>query len=607
MDRLDAAVQAGSLRLLDLHFARWMETAAGGEDPSLLLAAALVSRRVGEGDVCADLREHAGQALFSGPVDGSDGGLRAPPMDAWRVALRGSPVVGAPGDPAPLILDPRDRLYLGRYWRLEHDLAEALLARTGGWAEGVDRAALREGLDRLFPPRQETDWQRLAAALAVLKPFCVISGGPGTGKTRTVTAILALLLEQAQGQPLRIGLAAPTGKAAARLTESIAEARTRLDLPPGIVQALPDAAGTLHRLLGTRPGRAEPRHGPDNPLHLDVLVVDEASMVDLPLMARLLAALRPETRLILLGDKDQLASVQAGMVLGDICGHGRDIGYSPELSRVLAETARETIEPEVVPSIADQVAVLRKSYRFGGDSGIGATARAVNAGDGAAAARILTSGLPDARMETVAEQALPAYLRAWLLPKYGAAMDAGQPEAVLQAFNRFRILCAVREGPFGVRGLNRLCEAVLEEAGLIPPGRRAQYPGRPLLVTSNDYSLGLYNGDVGMILPDAGAAGGLRAWFDTPEGPRRVLPPRLPAHETLFAMTVHKSQGSELDEVLLILPEAESRVVTRELLYTGITRARRQVTLIAREERLRQACAARVARTSGLFEALWGS
>jgi exodeoxyribonuclease V alpha subunit len=439
--------------------------------------------------------------------------------------------------------------------------------------------------------------------MAVLLPFCVISGGPGTGKTRTVTAILALLLEQA-GQSLRIAMAAPTGKAAARLAESAGRARLELDLDPKIVSALPTEAVTLHRLLGFRPGHAEPRHGRDDPLHLDVLVVDETSMVDLPLMARLAAALRPSTRLVLLGDKDQLASVEAGMVLGDICGRGREARYGPALCKDLEELAGVRLASGQGPLIANHVAVLRNSYRFGQGSGIGAAAQAVKDGDADKAIGVLTdTDYPDAAIERLGAEGFRELLRQWLVPRMRTCLQSESPGAALDAFNRFRILCALREGPYGVRTLNAICELVLEQAGLISRRGGEHYAGQPVMVTRNDYSLGLFNGDVGILLRDS--MGRLRAWFDTLEGVRPVIVPRMPPHETVFAMTVHKSQGSELDDVMLVLPEGDSRSLTRELLYTGITRARNRVSLSAAPEAVLRAVKTRVQRSSGLYEALW--
>lgn len=358
-------------------------------------------------------------ALFR--TDGLADRLRPPTADAWANALHRCSVVGRPGDEAPLILDEKGRLYLGRYWHFERILAAALDARSRTRAPDVDRPLLRDGLVRLFPGNDGVDWQRVAAAVAVLRPLSVVSGGPGTGKTRTVTSILALLAEQSGGEPLRLGLAAPTGKAAARLSESIRRAKAELPIAPEIAARIPEEAVTLHRLLGFRPGGANPHHGPDNPLHLDVLVVDEASMVDLPLMARLLGSLPERARLILLGDKDQLSSVEAGMVLGDICGRGREPAYSPDLCAAIMDVAGDRLEPavEAGPPITDHVVELRKSWRFGEHSGIGDLARAVNRGEADASLRILAAkGYSDVSLEMpssdvlddlIARQAIPAH------------------------------------------------------------------------------------------------------------------------------------------------------------------------------------------------------
>ena len=305
---------------IDRHFARFMERLSGAPNLEVALAAALVSRSQGQGSICLNLRSVAGTTF---PNDSADGvRFQLPALEEWIAALWKSPAVGKPAEFKPLVLDERGRLYLHRYWEYESDLAKAILLRAEQEAEDINEPLLREGLERLFPPihePRETDWQRVAASTAVQKQFCVISGGPGTGKTRTVIALLALLLEQADGKPLRIALAAPTGKAAARLQESLKKWKTTLPCDEAIKARLPEESFTLHRLLGSFPDSARFKHNAENPLPFDVVVVDEASMVDLALMAKLFAATPPSARLILLGDKDQLASVEAGAVLGDIC------------------------------------------------------------------------------------------------------------------------------------------------------------------------------------------------------------------------------------------------------------------------------------------------
>lgn len=603
---LEAAVALNALRAVDYFFARRIAALSGGQDPWLLLAAALASHRVGEGDVCLDLGTCASYPLFC--AEGLVGRIEPPPLDEWVQSLRRCPLVGRPGERAPLILDQKGRLYLGRYWHFEHVLTQALAEHAGVWAPAVDRDLLRRGLDRLFPPTDGPDWQRVAAAMAVLRPFCVISGGPGTGKTRTVTSILSLVMEQGGAAPPRVALTAPTGKAAARLTESIRQAKAGLPLDPGIAAVIPEEAQTLHRLLGFRPGRSNPRYGPEDPLHLDLLVVDEASMVDLSLMARLLQALPPRARLILLGDKDQLASVEPGMVLGDICGPGPPNHYSPELCQALGEVAGVDLRPvdSPGPPIADHIVVLQKSWRFRTQSGIGALARAVNRGDARAAVAVLEDPLMgDVTREDPTLETLARLIATELLPAHRAVLAAADPAAALAAFGRVRVLCAVREGPFGVAAMNQRIEQALEQAGLIQRGGEV-YAGRPLMVRVNDHSQRLYNGDLGLILPDPAAGGALRVFFETDSGVRRLLPSRLPPHETVYAMTVHKSQGSEHDRVILVLPRTESRVLTRELLYTGITRASGSVTLVASPERLEESVSRPVRRSTGLLDALWG-
>ena len=523
-------------------------------------------------------------------------------------------MVGQEGEYRPLVLDSAGRLYLYRYWWYECTIADDLRARADGRATGVDSTSLRAGLRRLFPTAAagETNWQKVAAAVAVLRRLCVLSGGPGTGKTTTVTRILSLLIEQTPAKPPRIALAAPTGKAAARLQESVAAAKQRLAIEPAVRAAIPGTASTLHRLLGVRGDSVRFRHHRENPLALDVLVVDEASMVDVALMAKLLAALPPAARLILLGDKDQLASVEAGAVLGDVCGEAT--GFSSSFRERLRAVLEEPLPSGSgrCPPIGNAIVLLRKSFRFGADSGIGALAEAVKAGEAEHARSLLQGGRfrdiawrplgEGARLDIGIEERIRAGFATYLEQLLGSA----EPQAILAAFNHFRVLCAHRRGPLGVNNLNVLIEERLRRWVPIDT-RQTWYPGRPVMVNSNDYQLGLFNGDVGIALRDPRANGAVRVFFETPEGGLRRFPPvRLPPHQTVFAMTVHKAQGSEFDEVLVVLPEALSPVLTRELVYTAITRARSRIELWADDAVFVGAVTQSVQRSSGLRERLWG-
>ena len=582
---------------IDRQFASFICRQAGSEDPHLRAAAALLSRGVVAGDVCLDLSG----ALKDGDAAsfGVAGGLAA-----WVQRLSTFSVVGAPGEFKPLILDSANRLYLHRYWRYEQELAEAILKR--GQAAEFDPELLKQGLSRLFPAQsEETDWQRVAAIAAVSRRFCVISGGPGTGKTSTVVKVLALLLEQQGGESCRIALAAPTGKAAARLKESIMGGVQCADEVRALI---PEDVSTLHRLLGYLKGSCSFRHNRENPLPYDIVIVDEASMVSLPLMAKLVDALRHDTRLILLGDRDQLASVEAGAVLGDICNTGGSEGFSPPFAALAAEVAGDRLPVrESASPLADAVVLLRRSYRFSSASGIGRVGALVNAGDGAAALAALTGGkFPDISLAQTPEgSALGEALAERIVSGFGAYLKEKCPEDAFAEFGRFRILCAMRSGPYGVEAVNRLVRERLAKAGLIHPAGR-WYAGEPVLITCNDYNLGLFNGDVGLILPDPESGSELRAFFPSGTGGmRKVLPLRLPEHESAFAMTVHKSQGSEFDRVLLILPDRDAPLLTRELIYTAITRAKQSVEVMGNHDLFQTAVERRIIRRSGLRERLW--
>ncbi len=597
--RLLDLLEARALRPLDAHFADLLLRHAPTPGTELALAAALVSRHTGDGHVCLPLARLADQVLF----DESPGQRwRAPPLDDWRAALLASGVVGAPGDSAPLILDTAGRLYLHRLWQDEAEVACDLAARAAPRAD-IDPAALHAPLRRLFPDSGPGGvGQRRAVAVAALHGLGIICGGPGTGKTHTVARLLALLMELSGDRPLRVALAAPTGKAAQRLAASLREATALL--PTG--NTLPATVPTLHRLLGLRPDGSA-RHDADHPLACDVLLIDEASMVDLPLLARTSRALPATARLILLGDPNQLASVEAGAVLGDLCADAG--GYSPAATaRLLAATGDAAPIDKTTGGISDCVALLAHSYRFAGGGAIGRLAAAVNAGDVAAALACLQEG-GAVRFETVAD---PSHLAARLAAEVGPALqplfDLTDPAAALRQLGEFQVLTALREGAFGVTGVNATLERALHRRGLIR-GQAAHYPGRPLLISHNDHALGLFNGDLGLLLPDAARNGALRAWFaGTDAGsPRAIAPARLPPHETAYALTVHKSQGSEFARVLLILPPQPSPLLTRELLYTALTRARDGVTVWGSEATLAAAIERRLERDSGLADALRGA
>lgn len=601
-DELKKAVDFGLLRQLDLYFARELSRLDYNNE-QIMLPAALASRAIGEGDVCLDLTSITGAQLHMDTA----GDLHIPTLEEVRAVLRSSSVVGSPGETEPLILDEHDRLYLGRYWWYEKQVAEALLARAALLPQGeVDVALLSEGLQRMFRSDGDaTNWQRVAAAVAVLRRFSVISGGPGTGKTYTVTGILALLLEQAEDFPLRIALAAPTGKAAARLSESIRQAKPGVACGNEIRALIPEDASTIHRLLGIRPGQEQPRYHREHPLPVDLLVVDEASMIDLPLMVRLLAALPDHARLIMLGDKDQLASVEAGSIFADICGKSSEAHYTPKFHALLQRVCDEQVDNgKPLGAFAESIALLHKSYRFSGEEGIGQLAAAVNRGDCETVANLFQRGLEDISLFTPSAENIASALKSRALQAYVECFKASDHLEALQRFNAFRILCAVRKGPAGVEQVNRTIEQLLRQCGLIR-GDAQHYRGRLIMVARNDYGVGLFNGDVGILWPDPDEENRLAAWFALPDDSmKRVLPSRLPQHEAAFAMTVHKSQGSEFERVLVMLPFEEAGVVSRELLYTGITRARRKAEVWGNEAILRRAVEHRVRRVSGLSDRL---
>jgi len=584
---------ATPLSALDLALADWLQNTHPSEDPRHRWLAALTSHQWRHGHACLDLALlQSDPARLLGWTDAQVAAL--PPQLAeaantlpWCEGNH-SPLVHARGQaPSPA------RLYLRRAWHAEQTIREQLQARMAH-APSVP-SDLSTRLDALFPPTTSgIDWQRRACEVAARSRVALITGGPGTGKTTTVVRLLALQLGLQDGAELRIHLAAPTGKAAARLSEAIGRALQQM--PETVRARIPTDAQTLHRLLHTRPGDADAR------LASDVVVVDEASMVDLEMMARLLRAVPAEARLILLGDKDQLASVEAGAVMAQLCQS---------------------------PLLQDQTVTLRHSHRFDDTRGIGQWAQAVNRDDNAAqidalwqatpevdaalaaddaawpdVTRIRRADWPDTPLAALLQRAWREWLAALTPHRQGAPCDDAQAAQLLQAFSRLGVLCATRDGPFGVTRLTRRIEQVLGFA--THSDALGWYAGRPVMVTRNDYALGVMNGDIGLCLPHA--SGELRVAFPSsdaqaPHPVRWLVPARLGHVETVWAMTVHKAQGSEFDHVLLALPSQASPVLTRELVYTGLTRARTRLTLWAPDAALLQhACAQRVVRSGGLAE-----
>jgi exodeoxyribonuclease V alpha subunit len=669
--RLRPFNEAGVLHPADVHAAVALCGLTGCADEDVLLATALAVRGPRVGHVCVDLRTVAATVV---DVEDDAGTLHDLPwptdVAAWvaevgdaaglvsrvvadaagpdtRVdAGRGEPSRSGDATLCPLVLHGT-QLYLDRYWRYEQRLAGALEARARRPVAGIDRNRLREGLDRLFgaPGTEgaegangEPDLQRLAAATAVTRQLAVVAGGPGTGKTTTVARLLALLDEQAAGAgspPPRVALVAPTGKAAARLEESLREALDRREFQEGVSSEVRERlaaaeAATIHRLLRRQPGNSSRfRHDASEPLPHDVVVVDEASMVSLSLMAKLLDALPASSRLVLVGDPQQLRSVEAGAVLGDIVGPAlQGLRLGPETRRALAEVTGENLgalggdhggvagapQDQDRSPIGDGIVVLQRVHRFDETSGIADLAAAVQAGDADEVVRVLDdeavtdvtwvrraydAGDDDASRLDGVRDAVTTVGR-----RISEAAASGDARTALEAVEETRVLCAHRRGPFGVATWVPRIEDWLDTPQR-SRGRGAVWQvGVPVLATHNDHQLRIYNGDVGVVIA---TDDGPRIAFPRADGPRFVPPGRLEGLEPVHAMTIHKSQGSQFRHAIVVLPTQESRILSRELFYTGVTRARRQVTVVASEAAVRAAVGRVVQRASGLRERLWGA
>ena len=681
------------IRALDYQFARFI---AQVEDcPWVILGAAIMSHQSGIGHVCCELKQLANKPLFAlTDIEAAMYLKQLPLKKDWPqtliTQLNKSLVVG---DNAPLFIH-NSRLYLQRYWCFEQQIGRFLQKRSTPGGEHDASASIAQLLSELFAtnfefvfdklsqlqqqqlpldtfcgdflnlrddlaidyqdltaqlagvnsieqlkifcqqisPAQCINWQQVAVAVASYNQFSVISGGPGTGKTTTVTKLLALLVQQnslnSEATPLKIELVAPTGKAAARLTESINGAVAKLAVSDDIKALIPTSASTIHRLLGVIPKRSDYKHNKDNPLHLDVLIVDEASMIDISLMAKLLSAIAPRSKVILLGDKDQLASVEAGAVFADICqglsgGPNFDVVMSEWLQsqtgfkiNELVAGAHEVSQPSI---IANGLSLLQKSYRFGQHSGIGALAKAVNDGDVKALKEVWQQGYQDINLHTLNDSA-QAHIVQMSINGYQDYLKASQQvkteqdvEAVIKLFSQFQLLTPLRSGKYGIGTLNEKIEQQLNRFNFITLNQGPWYVGRPIMISSNDHAQQLFNGDIGILLPDINAndesdinsASNARVYFKMADGSlKSFLPSRLPAHDTVYAMTIHKSQGSEFDDILMVLPATWSSLLTKELIYTGITRAKKSVDLFSPVAVLQKATLSQTQRDSGLADAL---
>ena len=588
----------GVLRPLDVELGRLLLDLEPATDSRVAEAAAAASLALSEGHSClalARLPELLGEAVDA-----------VPGVDELRGILRGSDLVADAGGSQrrPLVLDAADRLYLRRYFLFEQCVAAALKTRLRP-VPAPSPQALHAVLGRHFAlDADKPDWQAIAVLAGLQSRLTVITGGPGTGKTTTVLWLMAAMAElalDAGHAPPRIALAAPTGKAAARMADSLRERLAALDCSDAVRQAIPDSAATLHRLLGTVPASSRFRHHAGNPLDVDVLIVDEASMIDLPLMARLLDALGEDTRLVLLGDRNQLASVEAGNVLAAICQATGEGAVSPPRAALITGVtgARVDADPQA-RAFADQVVELRQSWRFDAHSGLGQLARAVLAGDSEA----VIEGLRAGQFEGVEwhQQADPARAMVTSLGDHFAALaNAPDADTALHRVSQQGVLTALREGSHGCDAINAGMDRRLGLRAGVGSGQ-PWYKGRLLLIQHNDYANALFNGDIGIVWLDAD--GRLAACFPHADGIRRLPLSSLPSHASAWALTIHKAQGSEYDRVHIVLPGADARVLGRELLYTAITRARQQVTLIGSEDVLRHAINRSTRRDSGLAEML---
>ncbi len=597
--------QAGLIKEIDRAFARMLDRRLGGIDPMVGLAAALVSRATAAGDVCLDLAALTRDGFRTSDATAA---IRVETtLEQWIDKLSVSPAVGTPHDEKPMILDG-NRLYLQRYWKYENAVAREILDRCTRIDPSSDPLPPFTLAENDLFAKSDAD-QRRAVEVALNHRFAVISGGPGTGKTFTVAQIIAWLQQLSLDRKMRIRIAAPTGKAAARLQEALDQAFKILHQMGVKIPVQVCLAETIHRMLGAVPGKTRFFYNDALQLPADVVIVDEASMIDLALMAKLIRAVPASARLILVGDKDQLASVEAGAVLGDICA---GLQAASEMDK-----APETEGPAGCPAdhgrpLADHIVVLEKNYRFDAAGGINKLGAAVNAGDADRTLALLNDNAAnDIVLRSFATRGdMEAALAKLVMEKIAPAFGVHDPAQALRQINGMKILTPLRHGPAGVQALNQQVERILIRNDVIAPypaGDGRWYSGRPVMIVCNDYYHNLFNGDMGIVKGESiHGPRSFKVFFaGSSMDSKTLVPEQLPAHETVYAMTVHKSQGTEFDVVVLVLPDLDVPLLTRELLYTAVTRARRRVEIWGRRDILEKAVSRRIRRVSGLRQALW--
>lgn len=608
---------------IDLHFANFISKLSESDDPDIILGAALVSFVTLNGDVCLDLAAYAGKTLDKKTDPAMpEGYLICPELSKWINKLLSVNTVGKPGDFCPLIIDGT-RLYLYRYWEYEKNLVDAIKQRVEKNDFKIpDTKKAEIVLSKLFPYSEtgKTNWQKIATVVGFLKRISVVSGGPGTGKTYTIARILAFLCELLSSD-LRIFLCAPTGKAAARLNESIRQAKQTIDCSDYVKNAIPDETFTLHRMLKSISGTPYFRYNCENKLPADVVVVDETSMVDIALMSKLVQALPVDARFILAGDSDQLSSVESGSVMGSLCKKDEPVIFSGAFCSYIKKLSGEDIKASSMGHeiefskrkkgmLSDCIIKLKERFRFEDDGGIGELSSLVNAGEIEKTLSLLKRKDDIAFKNFYSSDDFFKEIERRIDELVSDLSMACSPVEALEKLNRFKILCAVRRGRFGSDKINSMAEKILFRKNRTT--KKSSYNnqwdnGRPILITKNDYKRELFNGDMGIIMPDQNLQNDqLYAFFPGRHGTaRKFFPSQLPEHKTAFAITVHKSQGSEFDEILLVLPDKDNPALTREMIYTGITRARKKVTVCGTKRILALSISKRIDRASGLLDALW--